>query len=155
MRSHLLQSAAYAVNMNMLPSSMLPMIFTKHFCWEDLHLLYFRYQLHFLFPVAKFHSYISRCQRGSSWYPTVTPLWANQVIRPMNFLNRPVNWGCRIHILLLCSSIQPPSNECNRYNTKQSVDEVPIMLELWGMWTTPSLPSLSGPLWIGFYLWVK
>ena len=21
------------------------------------------------------------------------------------------------------------------------------MLELWGMWSTPSLPSLSGPLW--------
>ena len=23
------------------------------------------------------------------------------------------------------------------------------MLELWGMWTTPSLPSLPGPLWLG------
>ena len=22
------------------------------------------------------------------------------------------------------------------------------MLELWGMWSTPSLPSLSGPLWL-------
>ena len=23
------------------------------------------------------------------------------------------------------------------------------MLELWGMWSTPSLPSLPGPLWPG------
>ena len=23
------------------------------------------------------------------------------------------------------------------------------MLELWGMWSTPSLPSLLGPLWLG------
>ncbi len=23
------------------------------------------------------------------------------------------------------------------------------MLELWGMWSTPSLPLLSGPLWQG------
>ena len=27
--------------------------------------------------------------------------------------------------------------------------EVPVMLELWGMWSTPSLPSLPGPLWAG------
>ena len=23
------------------------------------------------------------------------------------------------------------------------------MLELWGMWSTPSLPTLPGPLWSG------
>ena len=33
---------------------------------------------------------------------------------------------------------------CPGYNTKQS--EVPVMLELWGMRSTPSLPSLPGPL---------
>ena len=32
-------------------------------------------------------------------------------------------------------------------DTKQSDDEVSAMLELWGMWSTPSLPLLSGPLW--------
>ena len=26
---------------------------------------------------------------------------------------------------------------------------VPVMLEVWGMRNTPSLPSLSGPLWLG------
>ena len=29
----------------------------------------------------------------------------------------------------------------------QSDGEVPVMLELWGMRSTPSLPSLPGPLW--------
>ena len=31
------------------------------------------------------------------------------------------------------------------YDTKQSDGEVPVMLELWGMQSTPSLP---GPLWL-------
>ena len=30
-----------------------------------------------------------------------------------------------------------------RYYTKQSISEVPVMLELWGMQRTPSLASLS------------
>ena len=38
---------------------------------------------------------------------------------------------------------------CPGYDTKQSDGEVPVMLELWGMQSTPSLPSLSGPLWLG------
>ena len=36
---------------------------------------------------------------------------------------------------------------CPGYDTKQSDAEVPIMLELWGMQSTPLLPSLPGPLW--------
>ena len=39
------------------------------------------------------------------------------------------------------------TNECPRYDTKQSRGEVPVKLELWGMWTIPSLPSTPGPLW--------
>ena len=58
----------------------------------------------------------------------------------------PVSWGCRIHRLLLCSGV-PPTNECPGYDTKQSDSEVPVMLELWGMQSTPSLPLLPGPLW--------
>ena len=38
-----------------------------------------------------------------------------------------------------------PTNECPGYDTKPSDDEVPVMLELWGMWSTPSLPLL--PEW--------
>ena len=43
----------------------------------------------------------------------------------------------------------PPPDECPGYNTKQSDAEVPAVLELWGMRSTPSLPSLPGPLWPG------
>ena len=51
----------------------------------------------------------------------------------------PVGWGSRIHRLLLYHA--SPG-----YGTKQSDGEVPVMLELWGMQRTPSLPLLPGPL---------
>ena len=60
----------------------------------------------------------------------------------------PVGWGCSIHQLLLCGGVRP-LNEFSGYDTKQSDDEVPVMLELWGMQSTRSLPSLPHPLWIG------
>ena len=41
----------------------------------------------------------------------------------------------------------PTTNECPAYDTKQSDGEVPVMMELWRMQSTPSLPSLQGPLW--------
>ena len=41
----------------------------------------------------------------------------------------------------------PPLHECPRYDTKQSDGVVPVMLELWRMRSTPSLPLLPGPLW--------
>ena len=56
--------------------------------------------------------------------------------------------GCRIHRLLLCRGVKPP-NECPGYDTKQSNGEVSVMLELWGIWSTPLLLSLLGPLWPG------
>ena len=40
-------------------------------------------------------------------------------------------------------------NVCPGYDTKQSDAEASIMLEFWGMQSTPSLPSLPGPLWPG------
>ena len=63
-------------------------------------------------------------------------------------LNCPVGWGCRIHRLHLCWGVRPP-NEYPGYDTKQSDGKVPVMLELWGMQSTPSLPLLPGPLWSG------
>ena len=36
---------------------------------------------------------------------------------------------------------------CPGYDTKQSDGEVPAMLELWGMRSTPLLLPLPGPLW--------
>ena len=56
-----------------------------------------------------------------------------------------VGWGCSIHRLQLCNPHLP--NECPGNDTKQSDGEVPVMLELWGMWSTPSLPLLPAPLW--------
>ena len=40
------------------------------------------------------------------------------------------------------------SNEYPGYDTKQSDGEAPVMLELWGMQNTPSLPLLPVPLWL-------
>ena len=59
----------------------------------------------------------------------------------------PVGWGCRIHRLLLCRGLRLPPDECPAYDTKQSDGEIPVMLRLWGMRSTPSLSLLPGPLW--------
>ena len=58
-------------------------------------------------------------------------------------------WAFRINRLLPCRGVRPHPNKCPGYGTKQSDDEVPEMLELWGMWSTPSLPSVINPLWPG------
>ena len=42
-----------------------------------------------------------------------------------------------------------PPTSVSGYDTKQSDGEVPVMLELWGMRSSPSLPSLPGLLWPG------
>ena len=65
----------------------------------------------------------------------------------------PVGWGSRIHRLYICRGVIPHphthTNEYPGYDIKQSDGEVPGMLELWGMQSTPLLPSLPGPLWPG------
>ena len=38
-------------------------------------------------------------------------------------------------------------NERPIYDTKQSDGEASVILELWGMRSTPLLPTLPGPLW--------
>ena len=40
-------------------------------------------------------------------------------------------------------------NKCPGYDTEQSESEVPVILGLWSMRITPSLPLLPGPLWAG------
>ena len=52
----------------------------------------------------------------------------------------------RLQIIPSWSKI-PPANECPVYDSKQSVDEAPVMLELWKMQSTPLLLSLQRPLW--------
>ena len=39
------------------------------------------------------------------------------------------------------------SNECFYYDTKQYDGKDPVLLDLWGMLSTPSLSSLPGSLW--------
>ena len=56
----------------------------------------------------------------------------------------PVRWGCKIHWLHRYRWVRSPPNECPDYDTKQFDGVVPVMLELWGMQSTPSLPSLPG-----------
>ena len=66
-------------------------------------------------------------------------------------LNRSVGWDCRLHGLYLYSGCKtaPSPDECPWYNTKQSDRKVSGMLELWGMWSTPSLALLPCQLWPG------
>ena len=40
-------------------------------------------------------------------------------------------------------------NECPGYDPKHSDRRAPVMLELWGMQSTPLLPSFPGLLWAG------
>ena len=51
--------------------------------------------------------------------------------------------------LLMKYPITPPPNECPEYDTKQSDGDVPVMLGLWGIQSTSSLPLLPGLLWPG------
>ena len=66
----------------------------------------------------------------------------------LNFINndKMIYQFCILPSLLLCRGVRPSSNKCPGYDTKQSDGEVPAVLELWGMWSTPLLASLPGPL---------
>ena len=59
--------------------------------------------------------------------------------------SNPIGWVCRIHRLHLYRGVRP-SNKSPGHETKQSDDEALVMLELWGMQCTLSLPSLPGQL---------
>ena len=59
----------------------------------------------------------------------------------------PVDWGCKIYRLHLGRMVRSPST---RYDIKQSNGEAPVMLDIWRMPSTLSLPLLPGSL--GFRL---
>ena len=59
-----------------------------------------------------------------------------------------IGWGYRIHRLFLYRGVRH-FNEYRRFDTKQSDGEVPVMLELWKMQITLSLPLLPSPLGLG------
>ena len=67
---------------------------------------------------------------------------------PPKIIHCSISWGCRILQLHLCRGVRT-SNKCPRYDTKQSDGEASVILELWGIWSTLSLPLLPAPLWPG------
>ena len=58
-----------------------------------------------------------------------------------------LDWGSKIHLLLLCRRVSPPPTSVR--DMTQNNAEVSVMLELWEMRSTPSLPLLPGTLWPG------
>ena len=67
--------------------------------------------------------------------------------------NHPVIWGCRIHRLHLCRGVRHLLTYTHQwvswYDIKQSDGEPPVMLDLWGMWSTLLLSLIPDPLWPG------
>ena len=62
----------------------------------------------------------------------------------------PVDWGVAVEYTDCFSAegVRPPQ-WVSWHDSKQSDGEVPMMLKLWGLRSTPSLSSLPGPLWPG------
>ena len=70
----------------------------------------------------------------------------NKTIFTFNSVYCPVGWGCKIRQLHFYRGVKKKTSVLD-ITPKQSDDEVPVMLELWGMQSTPSLPLLPGPRW--------
>ena len=75
--------------------------------------------------------------------------------REHQYIYCPFGRGCRIHRLYLYRGVRPHFNECPGYDTNQSYGDVPVMLELCGMRSTPSFLSLPGPLRPGMVAYDK
>ena len=112
--------------------------------------------LHESFGSAVLDSGVSGTVYRTKWYEwfleTLTGTQRKKKLlkewKPLNSVME-VGLGWRINRLLLCRGVRPTINECPGYDTKQSDGEVPVMLELWGMRSTPSMTLLPGPLWPG------
>ena len=61
----------------------------------------------------------------------------------------PVGWGCRIHRLLIFTGVRPPPTSVLDMKLNNLIVGFKLILELWGMQSTPSLPLLPDPLWLG------
>ena len=132
------------------------------FSWTDYHYYITLYEFFILMSVDGLSLQDSSQYSGRSqqwWsrlvlrFQTLSAPWPSllgpfqvhqlQLVSPSPSCSCPVGWGCKIHRL------QDLPDECPGYDTKQSDGEVAAVLELWGMRSTPSLPSLPGPLWPG------
>ena len=101
--------------------------------------------------VAPGKSSIYVFNRIEPWFLEFTDFFYLNCIFMLNYIarNRTVwtwTWTHRLHFW---RGVRPHPNECPRYDAKQSDGEVPVVLELWGILSTPSLPLFPGPLWPG------
>ena len=107
------------------------------------------FSLHYLVSTIYLTSLLSLSLSRTTlikWGGTVTHIkpWSVFQLRPCLPDPHWPNWlGCRIHRLHLYKGVKLP------HDIKQSDGKVPVMLEFWDMQSTPSLPSLSDPLWPG------
>ena len=100
--------------------------FVNYYCPQYLLVVKFSYII--IIIIVYCYYYFTPCEFFST---ALLPSW----LGVQNTLTAPLQRG------------KIPPNECPVYDTKQSDGEVPVMLELWGMQSTPLLPSLPGPLW--------
>ena len=84
------------------------------------------------------------CLFGSS---SVTHFTSGAIVLHTSIWSHNVLNGCR-NVTHLCT--QSDSFCHPGYDSKQSDGEAPLIVELWGMQSTPSLPSLPGLIWPGF-----
>ena len=94
-------------------------------------------------PIFKMKTFLLENQYSKFWFFTCT-----RTVIPNSEQGGIDSWGCRIHLLDLCRRVRPP-NEYPGYDIKQSNGEGPVKLEFWEMRSTPSLPLLPCPLWLG------
>ena len=74
--------------------------------------------------------------------------WWHKVIitqHPHSQTSPPAEWAWALEYTDSLSALRPPPNECPVYDIKQPDGEAPV-LEIWGMWSTPSLPLFPGLL---------
>ena len=59
-----------------------------------------------------------------------------------------VSWGYRIYRQHLCSELRYLPQQCPRYDIEKYDGKAPIMLEVWGMWSSSLLALLPVSFWL-------
>ena len=72
-------------------------------------------------------------------------LWSYHIVATWNSILESKGYNSRCHNTKKPKQTKTSHNEYPGYDTKQSDGEVPVMLVLWRMQSTPSLLLLSGP----------
>ena len=100
----------------------------------------------------------------ASWLHSLIIMWSTVWSLSLPILLRIINFPFCSHVQVFLYAISPVylsrwlqlyregrllPKECPVYDTKQSNDEVQVMLGPWGMRSIPSLPLLPGQLWPG------